>query len=191
MLGNDVVDLELAQHQIRWETKAFQQKVLHPLEIKKYKDKVLGFTDFWKIWSCKEVAYKAHQRKFNLKPRLNPFDFSVSETSTSRSEVKIDNYKYEVASFINPNFIYSIIHTPEAVSSQNFEISSYNSYFKKDLNRNCLNHMLHKDKNGIPYIKINSSFKPISITHHGKYVAFQFQDKTDLNFLWNADILKS
>lgn len=174
MLGNDVVDLKLAKHQIRWNTKAFQQKILHPIEIEKHKNTPLNFIDFWKIWTLKESAYKAHQRKYNLSPKINPFHFIVEFLSANRSKVIFEEDKYEMITHIDKNLIYSYSKGSNFHSVQNFNIEAKNSRFQKHLKRSQLDLKIRKNENEIPFMVSDNKSKPISITHHGKYFAYLY-----------------
>jgi len=174
MLGNDVVDFQLAKLQTRWKTEAFQQKVLHPIELDRFSSNPLCFTDFWKIWSIKETAYKAHQRRFNHSPRFNPFQFLVELLSENRSKVYIENEEYNVISYVGNHFIYSTTEGKETCSIQNFNIEAENTLFSKNLNRKHLAENLMKNENGIPFLVEANRCVPVSITHHGSYFAYLY-----------------
>jgi phosphopantetheinyl transferase (holo-ACP synthase) len=172
MLGNDVVDLKLAKQQIRWNTKAFQQKVLHPKEMNQYNSSPLRYNDFWKIWSIKETAYKAHQRNKNHRPKFNPFDFLVEINSSTSSKVILDNYEYNIISFVTDKYIYSYTASNDVYSVQNFDLNLKNTFYNEGLKRQYLNNRVIKNEYGIPFLLENNKAVPISITHHGSYFAY-------------------
>lgn len=172
MIGNDVVDLRLARHQTRWNSVTFQQKVLHPEEIKATQNKRLSFTEFWKIWSIKETAYKAHQRKTNQKPKFNPFHFLVEKLSENESKVIVEDKVYYVITYFNQHLAYSFTIPNGNSSFQNFKIQAKHSTFISTIKRKQLNNQLFKNENGIPFWKIRNQKIPISITHHGRFFAF-------------------
>lgn len=172
MIGNDVVDLKLAHLHSKWNKDSFQEKVLHPRELEKFKDKALNFQQFWKIWSCKETAYKAHQREFKLKPSINPSQFYVNEINETQSEVKVNQSIYKVESLIQENYIYTFTQTIDYFSIQNFKVDKPGHQYAYNLNRNHFNSIIEKDGNGIPDLKVNFKKYPVSITHHGNFLAF-------------------
>jgi phosphopantetheinyl transferase (holo-ACP synthase) len=174
MLGNDVIDLRLAKQQTRWKTRAFQQKVLHPLELSKYEFNSLSFIDFWKIWSIKESAYKAHQRKRNHPPLFNPFQILVELLSENRSKVRIGNEEYNIISYVGNHYIYSKTEGKESHSVQNFNVGGEHTLFLKNLNRKHLAKNLIKNANGIPFLVEENRCIPVSITHHGSYFAYSY-----------------
>ena len=71
MIGNDIVDLELAAVQSNWRRKGFLEKVFTASEREIISSGEDPDLTVWLLWSMKEAAYKAHQRRFSLSRRLN------------------------------------------------------------------------------------------------------------------------
>lgn len=172
MIGNDVVDLSFAKKNTRYHTQAFQEKVFHTEEIKSFGSFPLPSHLFWKLWSIKETAYKAHQRRFTMPQKLNPFSFQVQSITDDLSMVKKDAFIYKVLSYQNSDWVYSMLANSQLQSYQNFDIKTTSSFFYPKLTRHDLNHKVIKNQWGIPFIQVNNNLHPISITHHGKYMAY-------------------
>lgn len=71
MIGNDIIDLQLASRQSNWRRKGFLEKVFTSSEREIIKASEEKEECVWLLWSMKEAAYKAHQRKRSLPRRLN------------------------------------------------------------------------------------------------------------------------
>lgn len=173
MIGNDVVDLQLAAKQSRWQSLAFQQKVLHPEEVKYYCNKILNFNTFWKLWCIKETAYKAQQRIHNHAPIFNPFSICTEPISKHRYQVITPSQEFEVSVYETSAFIYAYTNYKNLISFQNFELIDVpKSHFNANLSRTDVEAFIVKNQNGVPFQLKDRQRKAISITHHGAYFAY-------------------
>lgn len=187
MIGNDIVDLKLADKQSNWRRKGFLQKVFSVNErsmiLKSSKPDVI----VWKLWSMKESVYKARLRvKKHI--QINPKDFVCQILEDDKGLVVCDGKIYHTTSEVNDDYI----------NTQSFEGEFDSMLFSKvlDMNLNALNYkglydalissvainmnwdnenlMLVKDALGIPEIYKTGQKTPIlcSLSHHGRYGSY-------------------
>ena len=184
MIGNDLIDLGIPLS-ANWDTSRYLNKLFTTSEqnyIFEAEDPELNLQ---LLWSLKEAAYKAHQRKFNLPRRYNPLDFSCDVISTtnanSEGTVTIENFVYHTTSSVAKDYIHSI-----AICNHNFDFISkiyeaevalkkeflleYSVITGQDLQRLSI----QKNAEQIPSIFRNKTKLPIdfSLSHHGKFSAF-------------------
>ncbi len=154
MIGNDVVDLELAKTENNWQRKGFLDKIFSKNEqilIQKSKNQEIAV---WNLWSRKEATYKIWNRETGIR-KYNPIQFECLDLDTEIGKVIYDSINYYTKTEISNKFIYTI-----AVSNiDNFS------------NIKTLENSVKIEKlNGIPfYINENQEIKPISKTHHGRF----------------------
>lgn len=155
MIGNDIVDLELAKVQSNWKRKGFLDKIFTINEQNVIHKSLNPAVEIWKLWTRKEAAYKIYNRQTGIRgyfPRK--LECSTEEIKSDYSDgfVAIEDETYYTQTFVNEDYVYSIAVT----SVQNL---------KKIV-------LVHPDKkiikiNDLPYIQ--DSIKPVSITHHGRF----------------------
>lgn len=111
MIGNDVVDLALAREENNWRRKGFLTRVFTPSELGSIDKAENQELQVWLLWSMKEAAYKAHQRKFSRPRQLN---WKVQECSVTslfetgaKGEVSIEGTVY----YSRTEFISGAVHT--------------------------------------------------------------------------------
>ena len=155
MIGNDVIDLKLAQQESNWQRKGYLDKLFSASEqalIFKAKNQT---EMVWILWSIKESVYKAYLRMdYNR-------GFYPSKIEVTSLEKIIDCYQANVQLYhlcfcslskVNENRIHSIaVHNELDISKVKF------------LKRNI---SYKKDNNGLPLDKFHN---PISVSHHGIY----------------------
>ena len=92
MIGNDVVDLNLAKTESNWQRKGFLEKQFTEFEINEILSSANPFLKVWLFWSMKEAAYKCyvqeHQKRF-----FAPKKFSCKMISDREGVVEIDSKK--------------------------------------------------------------------------------------------------
>jgi phosphopantetheinyl transferase (holo-ACP synthase) len=159
MIGNDIVDLALAQTESNWKRKGFLDKIFtqnEQLQILNAENQAIMV---WNLWSRKEAAYKIYNRKTQIRGyfplQLECFDLD-SIDGIIFGKVVVKDLVYFTKTEINPEFINTIA------------VEKVNDFGKiKTLkNRNNI-----QKTNGIPdYFEAdNLSTKPISISHHGRF----------------------
>jgi phosphopantetheinyl transferase (holo-ACP synthase) len=186
VIGNDVVDLELAAIESNWRRKGFLQKIFSPAEqelitTSKNPDKMV-----WLLWSMKEAAYKAHQRSFNLHPRLN---WRAQEcrlvkitSGTASGKVEVEGNTYYTTSEITSAYIYTSAEKTldSGVKNGIFKASSSeakeelkritSAYFKVDMGELQLKKNVHR----MPFLEGRDGFffDQFSLSGHGEYSAY-------------------
>ena len=179
MIGNDIVDLKKISIESDWRRKGWLNKICTPLE----RDLIISSDSpdilVWKFWTMKESVYKAHQRRYQLKPIFNPSYFECKMDGL----VIVKDDVYKTKSYISDDYIFSEV----IMDNSDIENQLYNSYSEMEFGlkatisqwyRKPISSIrIKKDKNRIPTLTIfdtdiNSNF---SITHHGKYYAYSIQ----------------
>ncbi len=182
MIGNDIIDLELAYSEKKSENQRFRKKVFSKAENDLIDSTLNSELTLWHLWASKEAAYKLHQRKFQLEPKLNPLRIECCLGKSQRVQVAIKNESYSVYTKITSKYLYA-----EARLNKSYELFreiykqpvNYHDYLKNFSEANNFkldNLSLKKDQLNIPSIFNSISEKnfPISITHHGKFAAIVF-----------------
>ena len=185
MIGNDIVDLQLAKTQSNWERRRFLQKIFTKTEAHQILKSENRSRMVWLFWSMKEAAYKAWQRKNDRPPKFNPlslecFLYSInSENATGK--VMIEEEQYFTESSLDSNFIHS-----RATYRENEEIIWKSLTSEVDLKQSLINELsaiagpfsqppgLKKDRNFIPQIIIGGMTLScnFSLSQHGSYSGF-------------------
>ncbi len=155
MIGNDVVDFNLAKTESNWRRKGFLEKIFSETEI----DCVLKAKNpekkVWELWSRKEAAYKIHSRstgEIGFYPKKIICLVSKNKKESALMQVQIQNKVYYTFSEITKNYVHSIA------------IQDKNDFFKvRTIPRNefCIK------INHLPFYK--SEKNPISISNHGNF----------------------
>ena len=188
MIGNDIVDLNLAAVQSNWQRKGFLNKVFTKYELELIFSSSNTFEMVWLLWSMKESAYKIHMQQTS-ECFFNPKKLQCKLKSETKGLVEINDEEYLTRSQIDTNFIYTIasLKNDEKALSTIFELgdSSYaiqhkESYRKlivgvsKKYNLPIRKVTIKKNKIGVPKLFLNTKELLISfsISHHGNYGAY-------------------
>ena len=186
MIGNDVVDLDLAATQSHWKRKGFLEKVFTAPErdyITSTEDKDLMV---WLLWSMKEAAYKAHQRKNNLPRQLNWLrqECSISQMNVNMASgmVEIEGEKYVTQSQISSGAVFTSAVKDQIIPLKNGLFKSSSREMKQNFFREFSKlYYLPKEKlsiqknfHGVPFLTYRDRIIPcfFSFTGHGKFSAF-------------------
>lgn len=183
MIGNDVIDLEILLSE-NWDTSRYLNKLFLPTEQEFIFHSAEPNIYLQLLWSLKEAAYKAHQRRFNLSRAYNPLQFSSQVYSETKNEllgkVETGNAIYQTSSIISKDYIHSIaredtkdliksiFETPIDLKKEILlEYSRLYSIPIKELS-------IQKNENQIPFLYRNKLKLEIdfSFSHHGKFSAF-------------------
>ena len=188
MIGNDIIDLQLAAVQSNWTRKGFLEKVFTSFE----QQQILSSKDpsllVWLLWSMKEAGYKAHQRQFSLPRKLN---WKVQECritrmtgSTASGIITVGKEQYFSASEISPEMIFTsainnrnlglvnhVLTQPSGVLKRKFleRISGVFNLSKEDL-------FIDKNEHGVPILLHRERVQDtcFSFSGHGRFSAFSF-----------------
>ena len=181
MIGNDIVDLNLAKTQSNWQRKGFLEKQFTRQEQDEIWQSENPFLKVWLFWSMKEAAYKCHVQE-SQERFFAPKKISCKIVSNKNGFVKIKNKKYYLNYLLSKSYIYSVaaITNDFKMVSESFFITK-NDCSTKIINKKLLSYFpletqLKKNELGIPYLYQQNEKMPISISksHHGNYGAFAF-----------------
>ncbi len=182
MIGNDIVDLNLAKKESNWQRKGFLEKQFTLNEQRTILKSENPFLQVWLFWSMKEAAYKCYTQK-HLKRFFAPQKFECSLTSKDEGVVFFNDNKYYTTTFIDAFYIYTIANSKLKRAKVFSSIGSPKT-IDKDLKQTLV------DETGISLEEIEQRKSPIgaplyyheekkltsscTITHHGNYGAFAF-----------------
>lgn len=176
MIGNDVVDLNLAKTESNWKRKGFLEKQFTDFEIDKILNSENPFITVWLFWSMKEAAYKCYVQE-HKKRFFAPKKIACEMISESEGIVNIQSNIYSINCLISNNYIHSFASksNDKKMVTKLFFINK-KKYKTKITNQNLLSNFsddvqLQKNELGVPYLvyqqkKLQIS---ISISHHGNY----------------------
>jgi len=180
VIGNDIIDLNLARKQSNWQRRGFLQKIF----INEERDSILNAKDpelnVWLLWSMKEAVYKAVQRKYNLERFYNPKRFVCEQveinSGKARGVVCFDAEVFEINSILFSD----MIHTCTANTEISWISENKNSRirllqkisYQRNIPLESLN--ISKDRLGIPFLTYRGDNLqiPFSLSHHGDYSAY-------------------
>ena len=152
MIGNDVVDLVLAQKESNWKRKGFLNKLFTSLE-QDFIQKVPNQDEMvWMLWSIKESVYKAYQR-INYNEGFYPTKIEILEINAkNESVIQLFGTLFYGKTTSDSDFIKTIV-VLNKVDFERIEVLNTSEY--------------KKNENGLPMC-LNSN-KPISVSHHGRF----------------------
>lgn len=153
MIGNDIVDLQLAKTESNWQRKGFLDKIFTQAEQEYIFKSNNPELMVWNLWSRKEAAYKIWNRKSKVRI-FNPSQFKCLHINEPVGIVRYLNNYYKTKTIQNKQFIYTIAID----QSVEFEMIKETS------------NLTISKENDIPYLLISEKEKKIiSITHHGRF----------------------
>jgi phosphopantetheinyl transferase (holo-ACP synthase) len=155
MIGNDIVDLDLALKKSNWKRNRFLDKIFSSDEQQLILNSENQDLMVWNLWSRKEASYKIYNRQTGIRGFF-PLRFECHYNNANSGIVSIDGFVFYTQTEIATNYIYSV-----AVSKK--------ECFKKI--RVLDTTTIIKKENGIPYLldPVSNSRIPVSITHHGRF----------------------
>lgn len=155
MIGNDIVDLQLAKMQSNWQRPRFIEKIFTTSEqdiIQQSKNPEL---EIWKLWTMKEAAYKAYNRETGIRGFFPwKLECSVAEFRDGKflGTVSIYDKIYFVETIFNDDLVYTIAANSFELLEKIVEIDPEQKIIKID---------------ALPFRA--SGNKLVSITHHGRF----------------------
>ena len=159
MIGNDIVDLALAQKESNWKRKGFLDKIFTKKEQLQISNAENSEVMVWNLWSRKEAAYKIYNRQTQIRGyfplQLECFNLEIIN-GIAFGKVAIKESVYYTKTEVTSQFI----NTIAVENNKDFDS------IKLLQNRNNI----QKNK-GLPSYFENEtlSFKPASICHHGRF----------------------
>lgn len=159
MIGNDIVDLALANEESNWKRKGFLSKIFSEREQFLISDSNNPETMVWNLWSRKEAAYKIYNRETGVRAyiplRFECFDIEIID-GIYFGHVSIEEKLYFTKTEITTQFV----NTVAVTKWQDFD------KIKIIKDRTTIT-----KRNGIPsyFDSKLDSLKPISISNHGQF----------------------
>jgi phosphopantetheinyl transferase (holo-ACP synthase) len=159
VIGNDIIDLNLAQKQSNWQRNRFLAKIFTAAEQKLILNSDAPELMVWNLWSRKEAAYKIYNRQTQVRAyiplQLECFDLEISDTliygkvmcrgNCYFTKTKITSDYIDTVAVLNPADFAKI-----KTLNQSVEIVKTNNI-----------------PNYLPSEKI--TVKPMSKSHHGRF----------------------
>ncbi|NMH28978.1 4'-phosphopantetheinyl transferase family protein [Flavobacterium silvaticum] len=153
MIGNDVIDLDLASRQSNWKRPRFLDKLFTGFE----KELILSSADpekkVWDLWSRKEAAYKIVNRETGER-LFNPTAFECLDDGAN-GKIKYQSQILSTKTFYNT----SRIHTVCSEGEKLLEKIGY-----------CSRIQISKP-DGFPVFVQNEDTFPASVSHHGRFIS--------------------
>ena len=185
-IGNDIVDLNLAETQSNWQRKGFLEKQFTEKEQGEILKSECPFLKVWQFWSMKEAAYKCYTQKIE-KRFFAPQKFECSLTEEGKGFVTFDNSKFFTTTFFNTFYMHTIAEDNFDIKNDQIRIyfaigspKTIDKNLKKKLQdeTGILSEEIEKRKTviGAPLFYHHQKLitKSCSIAHHGNYGAFGF-----------------
>ncbi len=187
MIGNDIVDLELAKVQSGWRRKGFLDKAYSSNEQAMILASINPDITVWRLWSMKESVYKARLR-VEKQIRINPKTFDCQILSENLGKVICDGMVYYTKSVIKDSYVYSQAQAEEFdmvlfskvinLGKDNLDSEKLYAIVKSDIairkGWKEIDLMIKKNEIGIPevYHKGAKNEILISLSHHGRFGAY-------------------
>lgn len=151
MIGNDIVDLSLAQIQSNWKRRGFLDKIFTPRE----KSLILQAADpelmVWDLWSRKEAAYKIYNRQTRIRAYI-PLELECFDTDCEIGRVIFGKRTYFTKTEITENYIHTIAVTEKSDFGNIAELDNAIQIVKIA---------------GLPFAETDRRI--VSVSHHGEY----------------------
>jgi phosphopantetheinyl transferase (holo-ACP synthase) len=151
MLGNDIVDLNLAKTQSNWRRKNYLDKIFTTEEQLLISSAENADEMVWLLWSMKESAYKIHNRKTGIR-NFAPKSLKCAIYSDTHGEVNTEGNTY----FTKSNLQIPFVHTIASSSDKKLEKIEIAIYESPD------------------HLFDYKSTKPGCVSHHGRYLALVY-----------------
>ena len=153
MIGNDVVDLNLAGLQSNWQRKGYLNKIFTDVEQQLIAESLDKNDMVWQFWSRKEAVYKVILQQ-GYSSGYYPKKIECLDVKNKAGIVQFNNKKY----FTNTTLSGSCIHSIAVLNKVDLDY-----VIALDWNINCVTF------NKIPYLFKNNKLVNISKSHHGQF----------------------
>lgn len=172
MIGNDIVDLELAAHQSRWQRRGFLSKLFTGAEQRLILGAADPFCMVWLLWSCKEAVYKIVHRRTLLRTYA-PLKFCCVQlrlSATAASGYVLHNGSfYKFRSLLCRDYIHTVA-VEEPASFNETAVTILHS----EMNDAALagdGRAIARNAYGVPDLihLATGRVSPVSISHHGRF----------------------
>jgi phosphopantetheinyl transferase len=151
VIGNDIVDLDLAAQESHWQRPGYLDKIFTGEEQSMIANAANSTLMVWLLWSRKEAVYKIINRVSHIRTYA-PLKYQCSEENFVTYEGRL--YPFKTSQTGN------CIHTIAVERSELFDALEIYTGQREQWN-------ISKDEYGIPFLE----GKPVSVSHHGRYAA--------------------
>lgn len=179
MLGNDIVDLEQAHRDSKWERNGYLEKIFTLTEQELILNAEKPSAMLWLLWSMKEAAYKAENRmtneRFYAPKRFSCIQLAIDGTFN----VKYRDHLFYISSVINVKYIHSIAMLDlSELQRVHIHYQQNQPDYVREFSGLYPGYSLKKDKAGLPaIINHQTGLKhAASVSHHGQYLAIIYSD---------------
>lgn len=155
MIGNDIVDLDVARCQSNWQRKGFLDKIFTIKEQRLILDAENPELLVWNLWTRKEAAYKIFNRSAQIRAFI-PLRIECNVINEFEGTISIDHQTYFTQTESKESSVYTIA-VSESIFFSKIQILSNEAPILKE--------------NGIPFLMdpVTNKRNPVSITHHGRF----------------------
>ncbi|MFD2552407.1 4'-phosphopantetheinyl transferase superfamily protein [Bizionia sediminis] len=185
MIGNDIVDLNIAAQQSNWKRPRFLNKIFTEQEQQLIHNSKNQTTTVWRLWSMKEAAYKINIQQYGGR-LFAPKKLQCTILTNQKGWVRFMGQTYQTQSVVTKNSISTIAHTlaQKQFIHKVFKINDSSYQAQSDKTKQELlqlvsqykkvpihNLQICKDANNIPQLFFKGIKQKISISmaHHGLY----------------------
>lgn len=155
MIGNDIVDLNLALKESNWKRKGYLEKIFSADERFLISSAIDPEIMVWLLWSMKEAAYKVYTRGTKIRtfaPAELCCNNLIIHKKTATGKVQHEDKTYFSNSAIEKKYIHTIAaRDPAIFDNVKLKISSY-----------------------YPSDSSYRASHPASVSHHGNYLALAY-----------------
>lgn len=186
MIGNDVVDLQVALLESNWHRRGYLDKLFSAEEQKLIAKSNQPNQTIWLLWTMKESSYKVHFRENKIR-RFQPSSLickpifirahSVTELIAT-GVIQYEGKQYFSKSIINEEFIHTVsaVH-PSIITKVKIEIKNkpiaYQGCFQEELQYDFFqgDYQIVKNSHHVPELlnRLTGQRYPMSISHHGRF----------------------
>ncbi len=159
MIGNDIIDLQLAHEESNWQRKDFLDKIFTESEQEMIVSNEIPESMVWILWSMKESAYKIYHRLTGQRAYM-PLFFQCSEPKHKSNhlvgKVTSKELLFFTKTFVTKDFIETIAVLERQDLKKVIRIDKQ---------------AILKNSQGIPNLldmKANE-YRPVSVSHHGRF----------------------
>jgi phosphopantetheinyl transferase (holo-ACP synthase) len=182
LLGNDIVDRLQAAKDSNWQRTGYLDKLFNSAE----QELILTAADpsllLWMLWTMKECVYKIVNRSTGIR-RYAPKDFNCLKLDLNGSKADGTVAYKEQLFYTQSKFTPTFIHSIAVIAITEFpKISTYHSTpcaeYPAEFNRLHPKYKLDKNTDGLPVLSDTGTGinHPVSISHHGRYLAIVYSD---------------
>ena len=179
MIGNDIIDLSIAEKESNWCRKNFLKKLFTDSEQRLIFSSKNSFNLVWRFWSMKEAAYKVYAQQ-DKQRFFAPKKFDCLLISENKGLVNFKNQIFYTSTIVTRSYIftlasidkeikaYSKIVMPQFIDKMiKIKLQDLTSFSAEEIKQK-------KTKNMVPlyYYRDILLTKSCSISHHGKYGVF-------------------